>query len=384
MPNIYWLSGNLAQKKLALNELKSQFADAESQTFHGDGTLAFLEREIYTSSCLGAKRLIIIECLPSFDGTKQTMINRLKKLLSNAPDDIAIIFNGIDVSKEEALSNHVATIGKVYDFPSSLTKQNANQWVTSQFFSYGKTISEEDADILVQMSGYDKTVKCYVGGGGGIGIDVLTLAIKKICAYVGNRRKNITKDDLINTAFESEEYDTWGLFNAFETKDLDQCYRAIERIKVEHDEDHLKDALETIFSKSLWRYKMLFCMKMCKQSPPEAKQYFGSIQKLSQTGAGFKMKMVREINKEDGSPKMMYNAGQVQSAFDGQWGRPPLISKYKPKELRCILEVLQEGMKCIRGADTDAALLLLLDTLVLAICGKADDNILRSMRISSS
>ena len=91
---IYWLSGNITERKVILDGIKNNFSGFDSQIFDGDGTFAYLERQIITSSCFSEKRLIIIEAMPQFESKERPkIINKFKKMLDNLPADVKVVFN---------------------------------------------------------------------------------------------------------------------------------------------------------------------------------------------------------------------------------------------------------------------------------------------------
>lgn len=375
MSTAFWICGNLEERKLALDKIKSQFVGFESDTITDSDSISTAENKILSFSCFSEKRLIIINSIPSPDqgSSRQTVVNKLKKILEDLPDDLCLVFYGIDPSDEKAIFSQFEKIGKVLKFQLGLEMSNAIQWSRSKFLSYDKTISDEDLESFIKNCGYDKNIK--IDGktkSGGINIDILNIAIKKLCLYVGSRKKNITSDDISATLFESKEFIIWQLFNAFDSKDIIKCYEAVERIKL--DNDRLIDAVETIFSMSLWRYKLLFHIKEEKSNRPNTNlfSYFISLPKISQTGSGLKMKMTLDKN-DDGNNKSMYSQFVIENALK-------IVDNYSRKELRIIIETLEEGYKVVRD-NYDSSLLLLLDSLIFSVCGTTDLDTLKLMRI---
>lgn len=369
---VCWLAGNSRERILALAQIKGQYVNDEIQVYSGDGTYYYLEQMLLTMSCFSEKRLVIIQSLPDIPTAKRTgIINKFKKTLESLPPDILVVFDGIPPEDEKALSNHVAKIGKIKEFSSKLDARDASGWVVGRFQEDGKMISEADAEFLVETAGYDPVIKGY-------GIDVLNLAVKKVSLYLG-RRKNVTRDDLANTVFASQEFDVWRLFQAFDSKDTEKCYQVLEKMILEYAT--LKEVAFTIFSMSSWRYKMLFFAKEedAKHTPKkEIEKYMSGLVKLSQTGAGSRIKMEQDLNK-DGTPKMAYNAFKVTECVSGNFGLKAVIDTYSRKDLYRIMQVLQEGMSNIHIRN-DGQLLLILDALILSVCGKIDDNSLMALK----
>jgi DNA polymerase III delta subunit len=217
---VCWLSGNSHDRKLTLAKIKGQFPGAEIHVYDGQISFAYLEQKVYMSNCFADKKIIILTDLPQPSGTKQTMINHLKKMIENVPDDCLLVFNGID--GEKALQSHVSKFGKTIDFDSLLEKDKAHSWVMKTFQEYGKSIEEIDAKTFVELNGFDGDAK-------GIGIDQLRIAILKLCSYVG-RKKQITNDDVVVNSFPSEEFVVWTIFDAMDSKNIESCLNQVHRM----------------------------------------------------------------------------------------------------------------------------------------------------------
>jgi DNA polymerase III delta subunit len=373
-----WLSGNSKERKEVLAKIKTQFAGNEVQVFDTDVSYAYFEQQVLTSSCFSQKRLIIVKGLPIPSSTKPTMINNFKKLIDSLPDDVFVVFDGIDAGDEKALSGHISKVGKLFDFPSKLEPRDAPNWLMKEIAEGGKAIEYDDAQFLVQTSGYDSNVK-------GIGIDVLRIAAKKLMTYVGSRRKNITKDDIIATSFPSEEFVVWRIFEAFDSKNIDKCMEAMHRMIM--DEDDVAGAVFKLFNLAQVRFRLLLLLKegLAKNlSKADVAKEAASFQKLSQTGSNFQMKMVPAVNEtgeNKGNPQSAFTEFAINSTLNGAFGKKAAIEIYNRKELYRIVTTIQECLGELRYRSTsDAFLLLMSDLLLFAICGKLDDSDIAKLR----
>ena len=384
MPNIFFLTGNLHERKLALNKIKSQLSNCDIQTYNKDISYAYLEQAIYNDICFSDNRLIIINALPAATSTKATMLNHLKKTLENIPSNCFIVFNGLD--DEKALLNFVNTLvakktAIVKDFPIVISKDEAPAWIQEFFSAEGKNISNEDAQLLVDINGFDPVA-------GGISVELLRISATKIMHYIGNRKKEITKEDVVNNSFPSEEFVLFRMFDAFDSKDYDRCVSAFHLMiqSQEGQAQPVKASIEWLLNASLPRYKMLTFIKEGldkKLLKKEVIEETTSLYKLSSTGAYFRCKVGVEIidtGENAGQKKMMFSEKNVTNSINGYWGGKPAIDKYNRRELIRILNCLQRCASEVRYRSGDASLMLLADVIFLTVCNKMDDKQLTKIR----
>ncbi len=249
---VIWLSGNLHERKLTLAKIKSQFASADLHILDDSFTVAYLEQVVRQESVFTESRLVIVKQMPEPTSSRQTMVNQLKKLLDDVPDECVIVFDGIPSDSEKAISGHVAKVGKLFSFPDKLESHLAVNWLVNHFRDeLGKDVSESDANLLITTSGYDADV-------GGIGVDLLRLAALKISLYLG-RRRSITTEDIQSNIFPSEEVVIWSILDALDSKDISACYAAF--YKLVEKEDSIIGAVNLMYNIALPRYRLLMFLK---------------------------------------------------------------------------------------------------------------------------
>jgi DNA polymerase III delta subunit len=359
---VCWLSGNIQERKALLNKIIAFFKGGDIQRLSGDFSLAYLEQQVFTDNCFAEKRLIILNELPVPSGTRQTMINNLKKLLDKVPDGCVVVFDGVEDGKP--IGDHIAKIGKVYDFAITLDRNEASGWIGKQFSEKNKSISPECTAALIQSCGYDISVK-------GLGIDQLRLAIAKISTYMG-RRKTVEMSDIIINALNVEEFIQWKMFDALDAKSFEQCQEFFE--KFVENEANGQRAVDKLYSISLPRYRLLFFLKegLAQKIPKD---------QLAQQAMAIQKNAKSEKDNSD-IRVPAYTQFAVDSALMGAYGRPPTVDLYTRKELVRAIDCLTEGMTEVRTRGNSSLVLLLADAFFLSVCSQIDDVILSNLRKS--
>jgi DNA polymerase III delta subunit len=376
---VYWFSGNYHERKALLSRMLAAHPDHEVRRFEGDYTFPYLDEQVSNGSCFSEKRLFIIKDFPKPATTRPTMLNHMKKMLDNLPDDLTIVFNGID--DEDTIATYIgkSKVGKVVPFPVKLEPNAAPGWIVSKFAENGKTITIEDAQLIVDLNGYDPMVK-------GVGIDAMNLVIKKLCMYLGGKKKTVTKEDIMVTAFPSEEFIIWTISDALDSKDIERCYDAWNKLLNNTTSGGVSSAIHTLFAVIQARYRLLVFLRegMAKNLPKaQLAKEAAAFVKLKQSGKDFLMTVTPEIVASTGQPAQLWSEFVIQAALNGNFGRKPAVDNYSRKELFRIIQVIQDAQVEMRYRTTDAGLTLLVDALFFAVCGKMDDTQLATLRKSN-
>jgi DNA polymerase III delta subunit len=376
---VYWFDGNYHERKALLGRMLAAHPEHEVRRFDGEYTFPYLEEQVYNASCFADKRLFIVRDFPKPATTRPTMLNHMKKMLDNIPDDLTLVFYGID--DEETIATYVgkSKVGKLVHFPVKLEPAAAAGWLVAKFHENGKTISPEDAQLIVDLNGYDPTVK-------GIGIDALNLVVKKLSMYLGGKKKVVSKEDILTTAFPSEEFIIWTISDALDSKDIGRCYEAWNKLLANTTSGGVSSAIHTLFAVIQARYRLLVFLKESlaqNLTKSQAASQAAAFVKLKQSGKDFLMTMLPDIAATTGNPQPLWSDFVVQGALNGNFGRKPGIDLYTRKELFRILQVIQDASVEMRYRTTDAGLTLLVDALFFAACGKMDDTQLATLRKSN-
>lgn len=372
--SVCWLYGNLHERKLVLNKIKGQFAGCEIIKVGSEVSFSYFEKLVYSSPCFSDKRIIIVEGLPQPAGTKPTMIKHIKKMLDNVPDDLLIVFDGIDPKDEKQLSDHVKSVGKIFDFPVTIDRNAAPDFVVKLFEENGKSIESKEAKLLADTSGFDPAQK-------GISADILRLAVNKISTYLG-RRKNVTEVDVISNVFPSEEFIIWTINDALDSRSLLNCHNCFHRMVQNADGDTI-GAIHTLFAITAPRYRMLLFLKegLSKgMTKPEVTASALTLLKLKPSGTN--LNVVLQAENGEAGPKSQYNEYGIRTALNGMYGRPAAVEQYNRRDLVRIVNCVNDCMTELRFRTGEADLTLLVDALFLTVCTQMDDAKIERIRKS--
>ncbi len=358
---VCWLSGSIHERKAVLKKLLKQFEGCDVQRLDGDVSYAYFEQQILTASCFSDRRMVIVSDLPTPSGTKPTMVNHIKKLLTALPEDILLVFDGVDDCKP--LTDVISKVGKVFDFPVTLNRNEAVAWIVKRFSELGKNIEQAEALALIDTCGYDQSVK-------GLGADQLRIFVHKIATYIGNRRKAVTMDDIVINAVNTEEFVQWRIFDAIDARNFEQCEEQFA--KFVENEGNMQRAVDKLYSMSIPRYRLLFFLKegLAKKIPKDA---------LAREAMALQKSAKNEkTGEEERVPA--YSEFAINGALYGAYGRDPTVELYTRKSLARIMDCLLEGMSEVRTRGNDPSVLILADVLFLAACSTTDDTILSNLR----
>lgn len=374
MSNVYWISGGIAERKLALENLKSQFSD---NIFHIDKerNLSDLDELIYQEGCFSDKRLIIISELPESTLTKASVVNNVKKLIENIPSNCYIVFNNISGEGTKPLLTHVAKVGgKVHEFDTVLDKHNAFLWVVQQFSQLNKNIEEDVARKFVELNGFDAE-------NNGIGIDVLLIGIKKIAIFAG-KRKNIELQDVLINSFPSFETVIWSIFDAFDNKNISECHKAFNDFIGK--EDNVKSSVIQVLNVSLWRFRLfVFLKELLSQNKNKAQvlQEALSLLKIQTKGENFQMISGAEKDQND-KFKTAYTEFYINKELNSNYGNASTLEKYSRKDLIKIINCIYKGINNVRFCKNDSQCYLIMDALISTVCNALNDKVIDKMFFS--
>jgi hypothetical protein len=171
-----------------------------------------------------------------------------------------------------------------------------------------------------------------------------------------------------------------------DSKDLGKCYDMFARLV--QDSGSVESAVITMFSIINGKYRLLlFCKEALARNLTKAQvaKEAAEFVKLKQSGKDFQMTLtpvVTESGANKGNLQPLWSDFAIQAALNGNFGRKPTVDAYSRKDLFRIIQVLQDAASEMRYRTTDASLLLLVDSLFFAICGKLDDTQLATLRRS--
>ncbi len=355
---VAWLSGNRKAREAHLNKIRPTFGDHEELHIGSESSLNNLEDAVINSDLFGNKRLVIVNEIPQATGTRQQLVNDLRKLMDKVPSDCLLVFNGIDPDSQKALSGHVAKIGKVWAFDTTFNLSQAANWLVERLKDLGKHIELVDAEALVrcQPSEDGKTFD----------IDRLELVANKAASYV-ERRKNITAEDVVALDCGDGHSDIWGVFEAIDTCDVEKALLLVQRLLLSQD---VSDFAYGFFPIAMWRFRLLTCLKDAisdGKSVREAVTAVCELRKLKQEGI----------------------LGQMRFSDDGQaYGEwfvtnkvltPGVLKGYTRTRMNRLMICLEAYCEECRYCTQPEQHLLLVESFLLVACEKLDDSIRRTL-----
>ena len=376
--NIYWLKGNYVQRNSIINRIKKSFGDFELLVYDNEYNFKYVEQKILESSCFGNNRLIILNDWPVVKkaGKFVRATDALKKILSKVPEDCILILNNLQTTSK-LFTEEVKKVGKIREFEQNAQKYHyrlegdqklATLWVTDSLKTKDKVIDTDSASFLVDAISYNEST---------VNLDKLFLFLKKLCEYVGNRKK-ITDEDVFVVCSHLRNFVVWSLYDACDKQDIDRCFDLIENC-IASARNVGEEIIGIVYS-MLWRYKLLF---MCKElslkgvTDNNIWKKLSNIEKLERNGgSNFQIKLSVGVDMKTKVRKKMYSKAMVDSLFKKFRDKDSSVSCYNYNELLFINLALNRALPKIRSLDfvragfENAEIVIILKILCMVICGK--------------
>jgi hypothetical protein len=216
--------------------------------------------------------------------------------------------------------------------------------------------------------------------------DTIEMCLRKLL-YLDMKRSKFTKEDIVLTSSNVNNFIIWDIFAACDNKDMSQCQNAFYECNKNHT--NAVSALNEMMNVFAWKFRMLLGLKekianKCDQKEAVAK--ISSIRKLKFVGVGMKGRgesQIIESGNNKGSAAVIWNAGLCQQAMQSFNNKTPQIEKYSRKELYVINECIKYVMIQMRGCTIDAHAYLLADILFGTICNFYDREQLQKLRMAA-
>lgn len=277
-----------------VKKIKSGFSELNIERI--DGSRCDIGRVISalsTMPMLGGEHLIIIENLED-DGEEELFL--ALQNLDKGTKVIFIFYDGVD--KRKKFYKFIERSGEAREFKglSEWEQDKALAWIVGRVRHYGKKISGQAANILIEIVG--------------LNLRMLDKEIEKIVTYIGGR-DIIEAADVENLA-SSGEIDAYAFSNAVRDKDLIGAMDSLNKLFKDNEDPHMLLSLLARLYRMLLQVK---CLEMEGMSQYEiasrlrAKPFF--IKKcMERTGAftqeelAGKIKMLHfaDLKMKSGSP----------------------------------------------------------------------------------
>jgi len=368
--NVCWLTGNYHDRKRIINKVKdllSSHGELECVVCDNETPLVRLQSLISRRGCFEKQRLIILNDWPDTTISNATLYNKFLKMCELVPEGVVLICNNLKTDAKKFLEG-INAIAKVYSFEEEMWQNQADAWVVVEMSRREKEISTSNASIITSAVG--TTESGYM-----VSIDKLHAMCSLLSFYVG-KRKSITKEDVVAVCADSSSFVIWNLYNHLDAKDY------ISSIKMlNHRANVSKTArtfAEQVLHSMIWRYRILFFAKEATSSNMTMTDVIASASewyKIKKTGSGLSCKCTYDLTEKDNRPKPIYNQKVIEKLFDGKYRKPPVVSYSRQSTYR-ILQILERALQRVRYGCTENEIIILLDTVVMLICGKIDYDML--------
>jgi len=369
-PRVCLLTGNYFERQEMMQKIYQALGEFERYTADEEWSWEYFRQQISEALVSGKKKLIVMNDWPDARETKVTLVKNFAKLLPDIPVDCVLVINNVEVPDE--VKNWTKSHGRVFEFKQYLPLPEAPDWIIAFCQKRGRTIDSANAAMITRtMRKKEKA---------GVNVDEVITSLLRLEHYMGSR-KNVTKDDVSATCFDSTDFVIWNLFYALDAKDLSKALSLLNKVWTgSHQVD--KDISGMIYS-MIWRFRLLFILKEGFAKKWDKDRVFKELQqiyKLERKGSGFKTKMTVELNKTDKQPKIMYTPYLAEMMLNSYYGKDPVISKYMRKEIFIAIKVLEETLVRIRHGCSEDEAIMLFELVVCTICGAVRERDWRTFR----
>ena len=363
---ICWICGSFFHKQQIVEAIKKSLGDVKVLTYDDESTAEYIDMKISGNELFSEERVVILKDIPSFKGSAQKSNKKWKEVFSNIPEDCTVVVDGVDPNKKKVLHKHVQKIGKIFNPPASLKRPEACSYVIDIFEKSGKHIEDDDVGLIVD--------NCELEKGNLFDVDKMIMYHNLICNFVGNKKKNIVRQDILKCLPNNCNVLTWAVFDLIDKRDFDGCQKLLHRIVL--SKNTAKEAIEGLFHQLSWRYRLLFFLKEQKISGLEDKDILDNLKELhrfTRDGSG-------EYSTFTTEGKPLYSEKVGFSALKGFYGKTPAINLYSRTELFKSMKVIDECLLKIRNSNDDVECLLMADNFFMFICNVMDDKELSKLR----
>ena len=258
--SIYLITGeDLFERERELNKIKEYFGEMQKGinfvTLDKE-TIHLLSSEVTTYPFGFAKKLIIVN-VPSKNKvaeettTKNDWFNEeIAEEIMQSMDMNVIVFVG-DIQARSKLYKFVQQNGKCIECNKLKSKKDLAPWIVSIVHQYGKEMSLDNANFMVQICGTDKIM--------------LYNEIQKLVDYVGEE-KEIKKIDIEKIGIRTLETIIFDLTDALGNRDIAVSLQYLEELILQ------KEPLQKIIIMIARHFKSLLITKVClkeKWSPAD-------------------------------------------------------------------------------------------------------------------
>jgi len=363
---VCWLSGGYFDRHNWLSKIKDSLGPHIVRTYGKNISLSFLQKEIRQRNLFNLeRRLFVLTDIPLSDTTQPKTIVEIQKLIKKIPDDVVLVFNGIDSNTTiDKLVKSVAEIGKVFYSPVRLSRNAAIEYVIKLSTNMKKKFSEEVAGAVFTVLAGSEFVET-------VETDRVYTLVHLLVCYAG--KQNVTEDDVDLLGFSADDFVIWKFFDALDTKNLNISMKFVHRGILEASSS--TEFANSFFSTVIWRYRLLLMISellRTKDSPAKVSEAFGKFYKLKREGFGEHAVYIAHRNKDSDELIRAYSPVVISRAMSS-----PMLSRSRMIE---VYNAAESSVHKLRSRCTEAEVQMLVEGFVLQVCGKMDDKLLCKMR----
>lgn len=368
---ICWLSGNHGYCEEILGQIKSLLSNPEIFIYDKDSNAEYVENQILSSELFDENRIIILKHLHKFCSSSVKSNNKWISIFNHIPNGCIVVVYEIDSKDNQVIYKHISEIGKVFYSEQYLKKDYAFNWIVTFFQSKSKEIDEDNVRLILDSISEDSN---------GYDIDRLNMCCKKICDYLGNRKKTIYKEDILASVDKYYNFIIWDILNAFESKDFSKCIHLTKTAC--HRDVNSVEAINQIFNMILWKLRIMLFIKESMSNGMTKEDAISNVNKLHKfTREGSGLSSVLDIEKnKNGTLKESYSSAMATSLFREFGDKKASIESFGRSELFRLIVAVNECMRNIRHESNDSNCMLMAENFFLESCKIVNPELLENIR----
>ncbi len=369
---ICWVNGSFNQRKELKNKIIKSFKDPSVQILQQGKYAQNIQKSILGDLFSQGNKVFILKQIPHF-GQKSSPKSNSKwcDVIDNIPNNTFLIIDDVQPSSRQKVYQHVEKNGKVFNFPSKVKQDVACDIIDSVLKSHGKSIGMQDYSIILNSIKADETNI--------FDVDVIESVINLICIYVGKRKKNIQKSDILRCTHTMNGFVIWQLFDYIDNKDYFSARKFITNYVKASSQYNPYQALLNLIA---WRYKLMFFLKQSQSQNIDKNKIIQNalkISKFQQSGTGL-LTMFKTQNNKDGQQKSIYSKQMISMLLNG-FGQKTALDKFTRTQLFKLILIIEEKMLQIR-ISSQVQSLNAVDQIIMFRCGLMElDHIEKCRRI---
>lgn len=356
---VCWVNGSFNQRKSLKDKIIKSFQNASVEILQQGKYAQSIQKSILGDLFSQGNKVFILKQIPHF-GQKSSPKSNSKwcEVIDNIPSNTFIIIDDVQPSSRQKIYQHVQKNGKVFTFPSKVKQDVACDIIDSVLKTHGKTIGMQDYTLILNAIKADESNI--------FDVDMIQSVINLICVYVGKRKKNIQKSDILRCTHTMNGFVIWQLFDYIDNKDYFNARKFIYSYVKNSNQYKPYQALLNLIA---WRYKLMFFLKQSQAQNIDKNKIIQNalkISKFQQSGTGLLTVFKAQISKQ-GQQKSVYSKSMISMLLNG-FGQKTALDKFTRTELFKLILIIEEKMLQIRIL-SQVQSLNAIDQIIMFRCG---------------